>query len=283
MGAYLRNIVRFSVYGLVVCSVFVLLLSWFFSSWKVMSIPTGSMRPSIPPGSLVLMHRVPINTLKVGNIITYINPIDPKETISHRIIKTYTVSNKIPVFVTKGDANKVADQPITEGSVIGKVIWHVNDIGYVFLLLKKPIIILPIVYLMAVLVVFDEIKRMNKYFNETKPYRISGYISRVQPKRLSKHLSLGLSLALLIFISVGIFNESAFALLESNTVSLSNNHLSVASLNHCSGNINNNNSVSVTNNTSQNAITGNSNGSNSTTGNASNNSNSNINITINNC
>src|ERR1039458_10076152 len=79
------------------------------SGWKALAVPTASMRPAIPPGSLVLVQRVPISTLKVGDVITYINPLNPKTTLSHRIVKEYLLDGKVLAFVTKGDANKTDD------------------------------------------------------------------------------------------------------------------------------------------------------------------------------
>ena len=36
-----------------------IMFGWSGSGWKALSVPTGSMRPTIPPGSLVFVHRVP--------------------------------------------------------------------------------------------------------------------------------------------------------------------------------------------------------------------------------
>src|SRR5665213_74097 len=110
-----------------VCCGAVLLFNWGSLGWKALSVPTGSMRPTIPPGSLVLMHSVPLSTLKVGDVITYTNPINMRSTITHRIVKTYKIDGKIPAFVTKGDANHISDRPIVGGMVQGKAIWHVPD------------------------------------------------------------------------------------------------------------------------------------------------------------
>src|SRR6185312_1351388 len=70
-----------------VCCGAVLLFNWGALGWKALSVPTGSMRPHIPPGSLVLMHRVPVASINVGDVITYTNPLHPNSTITHRVIK----------------------------------------------------------------------------------------------------------------------------------------------------------------------------------------------------
>src|ERR1700743_926326 len=77
--------------------------------WQALSVPTGSMRPTFDPGALVLTHRVPIQSLKVGDIITYTNPLTMHSTLTHRIIRVYKIDGKIPAFITKGDANPSPD------------------------------------------------------------------------------------------------------------------------------------------------------------------------------
>src|SRR5262249_32662304 len=82
---------------------------------------TGSMRPAISPGSLVIIHKTPLPDLKVGDIITYKTLGNQKQTITHRIVKTDT-RNRVPYFTTKGDANSAPDPEIVGGRVVGKVL-----------------------------------------------------------------------------------------------------------------------------------------------------------------
>src|SRR4051794_22572106 len=94
------------------CCGAVLLFNLHALGWKVLSVQTGSMRPAVPRGSLVLVHHVPYSQLKVGDVITYANASQPGATITHRITKTYKLDGKIPAYITKGDANPSQD-PVT--------------------------------------------------------------------------------------------------------------------------------------------------------------------------
>lgn len=197
--------------------------------WKALAIPTGSMRPNILPGSLVLVHRVPDSTLKVGDVITYANPMKQSDTISHRIIKIYSIDGKIPSYITKGDANPSPDQPVVAGQVEGKVVWHAKYIGNLILYSKDPIVILPIVYLAAVLIMIEEVQQLAEYYRRFV-YRLPGYRRRETEAdhTVAKRVSLGGALTT-AFVVIGLaISPAALAALRSNTVVLANNRLSMA-------------------------------------------------------
>ena len=212
------------------CGVY-LLFSISGFGWKTLAVPTGSMQPSIPRGSLVFMHRVPISSLQAGDIITYTNPLNAKTTITHRIYKKIRISGIVPGFVTKGDANKLADIPIAAGQVKGKVVWHFPDAGFVIMASKKPFIILPIIYTAALILVFDELIRLNDHFKSQQPYRLFGYKRRHVAESVQdrKPLAVGGTVILAAVILLGaLFTPVVHALLKSNTVKLTHNSLSVA-------------------------------------------------------
>jgi len=264
-----------------------LLFGWSGTGWKALIVPTGSMRPAIMPGSLVLVHHVPPASLKVGQVITYINPLDTKTTVTHRIVSLYLDDTKT-VIITKGDANKIDDVPISASSVQGKVVWHIPKLGYILLAIKKPIIILPVIYLAAIFIMTEEVIRLRNYYKLDQPYILAGYKSTSKPKKgLNKRLALGFSLSAAFILISFVAGSTVSALLKSNTVSLVGNRITATSTTSCSGNTNNNNTVIVTNNNGQTSTTGNSsnsggNGS-ATSGNSTNNSSTSISITLSNC
>lgn len=269
----------------VICGVAMLFFGWSATGWKALAIPTDSMRPSIPPGSLVIVHHVPAQTIRVGNVITHINPLNPRTTLTHRVVKVYLANGKVPIFITKGDANKSDDPAVSAGQVEGLVVAHIPDGGYILLDAKKPYIILPIIYLAAILIMAEEIKRLSDYLKLTQPYKATGYI-RVSKStsKTSRGALIAGSLAVALLIASTADAPAALALLKSNTVSIANNSITIASTLSCSSS--NNTSINVQNNNSQSASSGNStvNGNgNAATGNTSNNSSSSSTITVNGC
>jgi signal peptidase I len=205
------------------------------------------MRPTISPGSLVFVHHVPISSLKVGDVITYTNPLYPSTTLSHRIIKRILIDGTVPGFITKGDANKVADVPIAGGAVEGRVVGHVPHAGYWLLDIKKPIVMLPIVYLVALLTMIEEAKRLAAYYRTQTPYRLEGYSPQLSPAKSFTRLYMGISLFLGVILTLSYFGPQAAAALKSNIVTLTNDRITVAATNtsQCSGNINSNTSVTI--------------------------------------
>jgi signal peptidase len=79
--------------------------------WQRYAIVSGSMTGTYDRGSLVLDEVVPVDTLKVGDVITYLPPAGagPDHLVTHRIASIERDPTGQRVYRTKGDANEVAD------------------------------------------------------------------------------------------------------------------------------------------------------------------------------
>jgi signal peptidase I len=96
---------------------------------SALTVLTGSMTPTIPVGSVVLVRPVDPGTLHVGDVITYQKEPGKPEYITHRITAIHTGTTPV-TLTTKGDANRGADPwsvPVT--AVRGKVLFHVPYLG----------------------------------------------------------------------------------------------------------------------------------------------------------
>lgn len=271
---------------------------------KAMSVLTGSMSPAIPQESLIIVRRVPYGQLKVGDVVTYINPQNTKQTITHRIVELKTKQG-LPALVTKGDANEQNDAEILGGNVVGKVTWHYPKIGG-FLNRTKgwPIIIL-LVFIPAAFIVYDEIRILRRSLKKTeskpddtpqdpptehkpKPTPPRPKTSRPNIDGIAKRLA---PVALFSIISFTGARAALFsqASLIGNTISVNNSgdggNNSICPTPSHSGSItntgpgstnsitfNDNCSINVTNNTNVNVINNNSQQSSSGSGNQSGNS-----------
>ncbi|NLA33931.1 MAG: signal peptidase I, partial [Tenericutes bacterium] len=91
-------------------------------------VGSGSMKPSIDMGDVVLIKRIKdINLLKENDILIFKHD---KVTVIHRIIKIELNEGK-KEFYTKGDANNSEDNyPIIEKDIIGTAIFKVKYLGY---------------------------------------------------------------------------------------------------------------------------------------------------------
>ena len=138
---------------------------------KLFSVQTGSMIPALEPGDLTVVTRVPTDALIPGDIVTFVNPDDAKQTITHRIVELPNVMNG-DRFVTKGDANNATDAPILPGAIIGKVDAHVPYVGYAVDFVRQPLGLLLIVYIPALLIIIEEIRRLSAHYKMQQPYAL---------------------------------------------------------------------------------------------------------------
>jgi len=274
-------------------SALILLGSWHGLGWQSLSIPTGSMRPNIPPGSQVFVHQVSPNSLKVGDVITYKNPLHPKTTISHRIVKVFPITKHMPGFITKGDANETADIPIAPGSIEGKVVQHVPYLGWAMMWTRSWTGISVLVYLPALLIMIDEVRKLNRYYKSMMPYNMHELRTPHPPRQYKPEYIAGGTLAAIVVTASFVFAQPALALLRSNTVTLGPNTLSVAGSTSGGGggtctsthttnstNVNINSSSTQTGHSGSATSSGNTNGGSAQSGSVTNTNNSSTTITI---
>lgn len=105
--------------------------------YKLGTVVTGSMEPTIPTGSLLVLDVVDGSSLQTGDIITFQPPDDPT-TITHRIVDVEETADG-RLFVTKGDANASPDAWRIPAVQFGtKYRFHLPYVGYLVLVLHRP-------------------------------------------------------------------------------------------------------------------------------------------------
>lgn len=132
-------------------------------------VPTGSMVPNITVGSLLILSGTNPEEVDVGDVIVFKTPSTQKHALLfiftyyypepwvHRVIAKEVVGDQY-FFLTKGDANPMPDQNPNDVTtwlkgedVIGKVVFVIPYLGWVFLWAKSPIGTAIIVALIIVL------------------------------------------------------------------------------------------------------------------------------------
>lgn len=96
-------------------------------------VVTGdSMGGTIGRGSIVYARAVPVEELRVGDVITYTPPAGAHGKVTHRIVWTGRGASGARAFRTKGDANASADPWRFEltGPTQARVVAHVPWAGY---------------------------------------------------------------------------------------------------------------------------------------------------------
>lgn len=119
-----------------VTTVFVLTLWFVIGVFPVRpyAIATGSMKPLIHPGDVVLVEKIEPRKLKMGDIIQYKKG---NIFVFHRVIDVVKENNETK-YKTKGDNNSAADVELVETKDIkGKVIKTVPKIGWPTIFLRS--------------------------------------------------------------------------------------------------------------------------------------------------
>ncbi|MEK6252320.1 MAG: signal peptidase I [Actinomycetota bacterium] len=96
---------------------------------RPMTVLTGSMRPTIQPGDMVVDERIPPSQIRVGDIVTFQEPHGTR-TITHRV-RDISISEGQAHVTTRGDANDTVEKwqvPVTGN--VGRVAYTVPKIGY---------------------------------------------------------------------------------------------------------------------------------------------------------
>ncbi|MGW0454041.1 signal peptidase I [Gordonia sputi] len=95
------------------------------------TILTSSMRPHMPPGTLVVAKTVDPATLHTGDVITYQLRSGQPDVVTHRIVGVGQDGRGERLFTMKGDNNPTTDPaPARAVQIRGKVWYSVPYIGY---------------------------------------------------------------------------------------------------------------------------------------------------------
>lgn len=152
------------------------------TGWRALSVQTGSMKPAIPPGSLVLVHSVPQNTIKKGDVITYKGKTASEMTITHRVQERKKQHNGLYRTIVKGDANRSADAPIYDSQIIGRVETSVPYLGKALGFVKTPLGLALLVYLPALIICIAEIRLLVRRLTKLE-------IEKQKPKAAQQQLA----------------------------------------------------------------------------------------------
>lgn len=98
-----------------------------------LSVLTGSMRPHLPPGTLVVTKPTPVEEIGVGDVITFQLDSGQSAVVTHRVIERSVDSATGEVrFTTQGDANNTPDpEQVRPVQVRGTVWYAVPYLGWV--------------------------------------------------------------------------------------------------------------------------------------------------------
>lgn len=92
--------------------------------WHATPVLSGSMRPGLQPGDVVLTKRVPVSSLQVRDVLVFHPPGEGDRLLVHRIVRL-TRKGDVVTITTHGDAN-TADDPAKASLHLGGTAYRVQ-------------------------------------------------------------------------------------------------------------------------------------------------------------
>jgi signal peptidase len=108
--------------------------------YRLLTVQSGSMAPTMPVGSVVVVTPQPLSSVRVGDIITFQMPTNPDVLETHRVYQILETGEH-PVIRTKGDANATPDpwqMRLTKGPA-WRVRMVVPQLGYSLMWWRLPL------------------------------------------------------------------------------------------------------------------------------------------------
>jgi signal peptidase len=131
-----------------------------FFGARSLTVMSGSMEPAIGTGDVVVAVQIPPTAARVGDIVTFRDPLNDARLITHRVREMH-VRGEMVAFVTKGDANSTLEQwAVPETGTIGRVSFHVPRIGYMMVWIRSTIGLLMLIVLPTLLLGATELWRL---------------------------------------------------------------------------------------------------------------------------
>lgn len=100
------------------------------------TVLTGSMRPHLPPGTLVVVRPIDAKDIRAGDVVTYQLESGKPQVVTHRVVSVANRLDGSRAFTTQGDANSAPDpKQVRPEQVRGKLWYVVPKLGHVQALL----------------------------------------------------------------------------------------------------------------------------------------------------
>ena len=123
----------------------------FATGFKILNILTGSMTPTMPVNTVVVVKKIPINQVELGDVITFKMG---DSNVTHRVVEIND-SGRNTVLYTQGDAaqNQGSRETVTEDNFVGVVVFHIPYLGVLLNLIKDNIIIITVCIVLALFII----------------------------------------------------------------------------------------------------------------------------------
>lgn len=145
----------------VMLPVAIFLVSAWLNGWQLQAVRSGSMAPTYPVGSLLVVEPIDASQVKPGMAVVFEDPQITGRIVTHRVVSR--VPGDTLQFWTQGDANAIRDPfPVPARLVRGRVLWQVNHLGSLIAWLRWPRSFLLLVLVPGLLLAVSEWRTRRK-------------------------------------------------------------------------------------------------------------------------
>lgn len=188
---------------------------------RIYSVLTGSMKPAVPVGSLII-SKIPTENrdIKKGQIITFEQPGFEGKFVTHRVHEVVDRGGT-RFFLTKGDANNSPDSwLISYGRVKGVYQRQIAYLGYFLEFLRSPFGIVFFVLLPVSLLAIGELKNIGSLLLEMKMQKGKASLKK-ETKEVKKKKFSGKIMVIILFVLSLLSIPRTFALFSSEPSGIS--------------------------------------------------------------
>lgn len=115
--------------------------------WRPYTVLTGSMRPNINPGDVVMDQPIPVREMHVGDVVTFSDPTRGGRLVTHRV-RSIAKGDQFTTVETRGDANNTSERwQVQTRDRVGRVVYVLPKVGHVATLVRNPFGIFALVVL----------------------------------------------------------------------------------------------------------------------------------------
>ena len=107
--------------------------------WRPYTVLTGSMRPGIQPGDVVMDRPIAVPDMHVGDVVTFSDPSRHGKLVTHRV-RSIAHGTGLTTVETRGDANNTSEHwTVQTKDRVGRVVFVMPKIGKVATLVRNPV------------------------------------------------------------------------------------------------------------------------------------------------
>ena len=133
---------------------------------RFMIVLSGSMSPAFDAGDIVVVRELDPKAVQTGQVITFRDPVSPKNFITHRVIEVVHKDNTV-LYRTKGDANDAIDKELVPWrNVVGHVVMHVPYGGYLVNFIRTLPGLLLFIVIPGILIIIGEFRTIARLLRE---------------------------------------------------------------------------------------------------------------------